>query len=144
MNRTEKKDLIGYAYIRNQIVHSGITPSLREIGRVVGYNSPRSVQLMLDRLKKRGLISYAKGIIMLSPRKTLAMGEQTVAVPLVGAEVPLISFPVPSGDTVVIGTDFFTNNGIPCAVGITFAFSTTLTTYTAAVAADQVTHITYA
>lgn len=85
MNRTEKNDLKGYAFIRNQIVHTGVTPSLREIGRVVGYSSPRSVQLMLERLKKQGLISYVDGVIKLSPRKTSVMNEQTVDVPLVGS-----------------------------------------------------------
>src|SRR5689334_6855270 len=85
MNRTQKRDLQGYAFIRNQIVHTGVTPSLREIGRAVGYNSPRSVQLMLERLKKRALLSYKDGIIKLSLRKTPIMSEQTVAVPLVGS-----------------------------------------------------------
>ena len=85
MNRTEKTDLQGYAFIRNQILHSGVTPSLREIGRVVGYNSPRSVQLMLERLKKRGLLKYSDGVIKLSTRKNDVLGEQTVDVPLVGA-----------------------------------------------------------
>ena len=85
MNRTEKNDLKGYAFIRNQIMHTGVTPSLREIGRVVGYSSPRSVQLMLERLKKQDLINYVDGVIKLSPRKTPVMSEQTVNVPLVGS-----------------------------------------------------------
>ncbi len=84
MNATEKKDLSGFAFIRNQIVHTGVTPSLRQIGRAVGYNSPRSVQLMLARLNKRGLLAYADGVIKL-PRKTMITGEQTVVVPLVGS-----------------------------------------------------------
>ncbi len=85
MDRTKKNDLKGYAYLRNQIIHTGVTPSLREIGKVVGYSSPRSVQLMLERLKKEGLISYIDGVIRLSPRKTSTMSEQTIDVPLVGA-----------------------------------------------------------
>jgi len=85
MDRIAKRDLQGYAYIRNQIIHSGVTPSLREIGRVVGYASPRSVQLMLERLKKRRLLFYEKGIIRLHPRKTPDMTEQTISVPLVGS-----------------------------------------------------------
>lgn len=68
MNRTEKKDLQGFSFIRNRIIHSGITPSLREIGKVVRYNSPRSVQLMLKRLEKKGLIKQLKGKITLSTR----------------------------------------------------------------------------
>src|SRR5688572_9794106 len=84
MNKTDKKDLQGYAFIRNQILHAGVTPSLRAIGRAVGYESPRSVQLMLERLKKRKLLSYAKGVIRLSS-KTPIMNEQTVDIPLVGS-----------------------------------------------------------
>ena len=85
MTRTEQIDLQGYAFIRNQVVHSGTIPSLREIGRAVGYNSPRSVQLMLERLKRRGLISYNDGVIKFHPRKNFSISEQTVDIPLVGS-----------------------------------------------------------
>lgn len=84
MNKTDKKDLQGYAFIRNQVVHSGVMPSLRAIGLAVGYSSPRSVQLMLERLKKRKLLSYTNGVIRLST-KTPIMNEQTLDVPLVGS-----------------------------------------------------------
>jgi repressor LexA len=84
MNRSEKKDLAGYAFVRNQILHTGVTPSLRAIGAVVGYNSPRSAQLMLGRLEKRGLLSYSNGVIRLTAHAPV-MSEQTVDVPLVGA-----------------------------------------------------------
>jgi repressor LexA len=85
MTRTDQKDLQGYAYIRNRIIHLGVTPSLREVGGVIGYASPRSVQLMLERLRKRGLLSYSNGVIKLSPRGASQVAEQTVEVPLVGA-----------------------------------------------------------
>jgi repressor LexA len=87
MNRTAKKDIRGYAFIRNQVMHLGITPSLREIGRAVGYASPRSVQLLLERLKKRGLLAYSNGIIKLSARHPIPAGlvERTIEVPLVGS-----------------------------------------------------------
>lgn len=84
MNRTEKNDLEGYSFIRNQIIHTGTTPSLRRIGEVVGYSSPRSVQLMLERLSKRGLLSYKNGKIELLLQNAPSMTEQTVKVPLVG------------------------------------------------------------
>lgn len=84
MNRTEKTDLEGYSFIRNQIVHTGTKPSLRQIGQAVGYVSPRSVQLMLERLQKRGLLSYKGGRIELLQQNAPEMTEQTVRVPLVG------------------------------------------------------------
>src|SRR5665213_373988 len=85
MDKTEKRDLEGYAFIRNQIVHTGVTPSLREIAKAIGYSSPRSIQLMLTRLEKRGLLKRVGGVIRLSPRKVSASSEKTIEVPLVGA-----------------------------------------------------------
>ena len=85
MDRTSKKDLQGYAFLRNSIVHSGVTPSLREIGRAIGYGSPRSVQLMLQRLQKQGLIAYKDGVITLSQAARRDFTERTIAVPLVGS-----------------------------------------------------------
>lgn len=84
MKRTDKTDLQGYTFIRNQIIHTGTTPSLRKIGEVVGYSSPRSVQLMLERLDRRGLLMYSDGKITLRHRNTPVMTEETVKVPLVG------------------------------------------------------------
>ncbi len=85
MTKTNQQDLRGYAFIRNSIVHTGVTPSLREVGKAIGYESPRSVQLMLERLEKRGFLSYSHGIIKLGSHKTPTMSEQTVDVPLVGS-----------------------------------------------------------
>jgi repressor LexA len=51
----------------------------------VGYGSPRSVQLMLGRLEKRGLISYAAGVVKLSSKQKSGTAEQTVEVPLIGS-----------------------------------------------------------
>lgn len=85
MNRTDKIDYTGYLYIRSKILNEGITPSLREISRKVGYSSPRSVQLMLDRLQNKGLLSYSDGKIQLSMEDTPEMNEQTIEVPLIGS-----------------------------------------------------------
>lgn len=84
MNRTQQKDLQGFAFIRQEIANNGAIPSLRAIGSAVGYSSPRSVQLMLERLKKRGFLSYSRGVIRLRLRAPV-MSEETVDVPLVGS-----------------------------------------------------------
>jgi repressor LexA len=84
VDKTEKRDLAGYAFIRNQIVHTGVRPSLREIGRAVGYGSPRSVQLMLERIQRRGLLSISGGVFKLTGTQA-KFPERTVAVPLVGS-----------------------------------------------------------
>ncbi|MCR4328471.1 MAG: transcriptional repressor LexA [Patescibacteria group bacterium] len=85
MNQVNKKDLQGYAFLRGKVLSTGVTPSLREIGRVVGYASPRSVQLMLERLKKRGLVSYSNGVIKLAQNMESPMEDRTMEVPLVGS-----------------------------------------------------------
>lgn len=85
MDRTEKKDMGGFAFIRNQLVHFGVTPSLREIAREIGYSSPRSVQLMLDRLEKRGLLRRSRGVIHLTARHRRTTAEEVVDIPLVGS-----------------------------------------------------------
>lgn len=68
--------------------------------------------------------------------------HNTATVPAAAA-VPSESFMVPSNGQIVIGTDYFTNNGVYYSAGIAFAFSETRNTYTAANAADQTTRIKY-
>lgn len=85
MKRTAKNDLDGYNFIRNKVAGEGVTPSLREIARAVGYASPRSVQQMLGRLQDKGLLSYQHGAIRLVQQTTPAVSEDTVSVPLVGS-----------------------------------------------------------
>lgn len=84
MKKVDTNDLKGYSFIRNQLVHQGVSPSLRTIGKAVGYVHPRSVQLMLERLQRRGLITYKNGKIELVEKNTPTMTEQTIPVPLVG------------------------------------------------------------
>lgn len=85
MDKTEKYDLLGYSFIRGQILHNGVTPSLREICKAIGYSSPRSAQQMLDRLEKKGLIKWIKGRLALTSKNALRSVEHTVEVPLVGS-----------------------------------------------------------
>jgi repressor LexA len=84
MNQTNKKDVQGYAFIRNQIIHTGVTPSLRDIANNIGYNSRHSAEKMLIRLEKKGLIKRTKDGIRLS-NQMHPTTEQTIDVPLVGA-----------------------------------------------------------
>lgn len=85
MTQTEKNDLLGYSFIRNEIVHSGVTPSLRAIAKAVGYSSPRSAQLLLERLKEKGVIREKDGSIGLTSKQASQATERTVDVPLVGS-----------------------------------------------------------
>ncbi len=60
-----------------------------------------------------------------------------------GAAVPLMTFLIPTGAMVVIGSDFFSDEGLNFTTGIAFGFSTTEGTYTAGTAGDQFTQISY-
>jgi repressor LexA len=84
MPRTPTKDDEGFSFIRNKLVHESKPPSLRTIAKYLGYKSPRSVQMMLDRLSRDGRISYINGKINLVHQADVDSGEQTVAIPLVG------------------------------------------------------------
>ena len=57
--------------------------------------------------------------------------------------VPKVSILVPHLAQVIVGTDFFTNDGIGFDSGIAFAFSTTAATYTAGSAGDQQTTVVF-
>ena len=59
------------------------------------------------------------------------------------AAVPTVSILVPTGAQVIVGTDFFSNEGIGFTLGIAFAFSTTAATYTAGSASDQQTTVVF-
>lgn len=60
-----------------------------------------------------------------------------------GAAVPLMTFLVPAGASIVLGEDFFSQAGLNFTTGIAFAHSTTEGTYTAGTAGDQFTQIQY-
>lgn len=83
-DRNAEQDFKGLAFIKAEVRNSGRMPSIREIGRAVGYTSPRSVQLMLTRLEKRGAVRYANGIIELTADLGEA-GDVTIKVPLLGS-----------------------------------------------------------
>lgn len=68
--------------------------------------------------------------------------HNTATVPGAGA-TPLYTFLIPTLSQVVIGTDFFSDNGANFSTGIAFAFSTTINTYTAGAAGDQSTIVMY-
>lgn len=84
MGRIHNRDDEGYTFIRNKIAHSGKSPSLRVIAAFLGYKSPRSVQLMLERLKKNGRIRYSGGEIKLVHSAELGGSESTREIPIVG------------------------------------------------------------
>lgn len=61
----------------------------------------------------------------------------------VSSGAPLYSFLVPPASQIIVGTDFFTNEGANFSTGIAFGFSTARDTYTAGTNTDQTTVIHY-
>jgi repressor LexA len=84
--RTDK-ELQALRFLRNAIVHSGRTPSIRDLARALGYKSPRTAFLVLQTLAEKGWVRRkADGTLQL--RRDLPEGEdhaRTIEVPLVGS-----------------------------------------------------------
>jgi len=80
------KELEAIRKIRNSLMHTGRIPSMRELMLSLGYQSPRSASLIVDKLIKKGVLRRKKDgklqfIKSLGDDNTRA---QTVDVPLVG------------------------------------------------------------
>lgn len=75
------------AFIRNLIVHTGKGPSVRELATELGFKSPRSGALVLERLTAAGFVKRrADGELQLLRSLAPARDHaQTIEVPLVGS-----------------------------------------------------------
>ncbi|MGA9768381.1 MAG: transcriptional repressor LexA [Blastocatellia bacterium] len=85
-NVLEPKELKGLFFIRDTIIYHGKTPSLRTISVHMGFKSPRSASLLIDRLTKKGYLERSpKGNLRLM--KEIDGGihsEHVINLPLVG------------------------------------------------------------
>jgi repressor LexA len=84
MKNLNDKDKKAFAFIRNNIIHYGDSPSLREINEITGGKSPRSASLVIERLANAGLIKKIGRQLILTTAPSSA-SVSTVDVPLVGA-----------------------------------------------------------
>jgi repressor LexA len=73
--------------IRNQIMHRGRSPSVRELASVLGYRSPRSAAILIDRLVELGYAARGPDgrLRLLQLPRDDESHARTVEVPLVGA-----------------------------------------------------------
>lgn len=89
MDSTELKpqDLRGSQFIRNFVIYRGKTPSLRAIAEHLGFKSPRSSSLLINRLVKSGYLQRSlKGNLRLLKEVELKSNSaQIVELALVGA-----------------------------------------------------------
>lgn len=84
INHLNEKDKRAFNFIRNTIVHSGHSPSLRDINEFTGGKSPRSASLVVDRLIKAKLLNKVNSKIVLSNNSFNKVSENTINIPLVG------------------------------------------------------------
>lgn len=88
MNTTspDPKEFKGLFFIRDSIIYRGKTPSLRAISEHMGFKSPRSASLLIDRLIKKGYLERTPlgNLRLLKDIDGKVHTERVVELPLVG------------------------------------------------------------
>lgn len=79
-------ELKAIRYIRNFLMHRGHMPSIRKLGRDLGYSSPRSASMIVEKLLEKGVLQRKKdgSLQFIDVPFNDEFRAQTVAVPLVG------------------------------------------------------------
>lgn len=79
-------ELKAIRYIRNFLMHRGHMPSIRKLGRDLGYSSPRSASMIVEKLLEKGALQRKKdgSLQFIDVPFNDEFRAQTVAVPLVG------------------------------------------------------------
>ncbi|MDD4202434.1 MAG: transcriptional repressor LexA [Candidatus Omnitrophica bacterium] len=79
-------ELKAIRHIRNFLMHRGHMPSIRKLGRDLGYNSPRSASMIVEKLLEKGVLKRKKdgSFQFIDINFNDEFRAQTVAVPLVG------------------------------------------------------------
>ena len=80
------KELEAIREIRNSLMHVGRIPSMRQLMTSLGYQSPRSASLIVDKLIRKGVLRRKKdgGLQFVKSLGDDTTRAQTVDVPLVG------------------------------------------------------------
>lgn len=82
----DPKEFKALFFIRNGIVYRGKSPSLRAIGEYLGFKSPRSAYVLVDRLIKKGYLEKTSlgNIRVIRDIDDRNNTEQVIELPLVG------------------------------------------------------------
>lgn len=80
------KELEALRYIRNWLVHHGQSPSVRKLAHALGYRSPRSAAVILEKLTQKKFLQQMENKKFKTLKKTRIASShaRTVDVPLVG------------------------------------------------------------
>lgn len=81
-----RRELEALRIIRNHILQLGRSPSVRQVMQEMGYRSPRSASILIDRLIEKNYIKRRPdgGLQLLAGTDSDATHAQTVNIPLVG------------------------------------------------------------
>ncbi len=73
-------------YVRNQLIHKGRTPSVRELMTALGYKSPRSAALIIEELSQKGILRKRSNgdLQLIKDIDADSSHARTVDIPLVG------------------------------------------------------------
>jgi repressor LexA len=87
IDKLTTKDSEVLRHIRNTIVHTGKSPSVREIQALMRYKSPRSVSVILERLMDKGIVVKrgSRQLAILEDPEKHSFDASTVDVPIVGS-----------------------------------------------------------
>lgn len=79
-------ELKAIRHIRNFLIHRGHMPSIRKLGRDLGYSSPRSASMIIEKLLEKGALQRKKdgSLQFIDIGLNNEFRAQTVAVPLIG------------------------------------------------------------
>lgn len=85
--RISRKDLEVLRQIRNTLIHTGKSPSIRDIQTSMGYKSPRSITVILKRLMDKGALERRSDsqLSILHELEEQSYNASTINVPLVGS-----------------------------------------------------------
>lgn len=82
-----KKEFKGLFFIRDSVIYKGKTPTLRAIAEYLGFKSPRSAMLLLEKLNRKGYIERTPlgNLKILKDLDGENKIERTVEIPLIGS-----------------------------------------------------------
>jgi repressor LexA len=85
-NMLSQKEMEIIYQIRNAIAHNGRLPSIRELKKVMGYKSPRSIAVLLEQLERKGFLGRRPegDRVLLKDLEDAQGNARTIDVPLVG------------------------------------------------------------